>query len=508
MHNLVNIFSTLQTSKRESVVFSVGFSPVSNKKSLRRQQGFIQKQPQSSSQVSILVNKFENKDNSSSFGGETPVQSWRAWVKGDSTGRRSCQLDSDSKFDGKINKNLANSFKAFQNGVSDSVNDTEGKTVENMADSCNMLVNDQTEGKTNSQGKPPLNIEDNFSKQTSSVKRRHRSASFKSFLCGVKRVKVDDTCEELETGSYSGVSGSNIKENTAEEPFVRGESLRRSVRRSLKENFFLMDDGKDSPVVTGPAKATSASQLPPKPTPVIKSVKSDSMVTSILKQNLGVSNIGQNIKSELLPPIADLSNKFASPSRDLDVMFTVMPSPAFAGSTPAKVPPEQPSTPNLAKQFNVLSIYNNHSPFRDSPRMDKKPSKSLLPWKKKSSSSTSRFQGTPVKIKFTPSVSKEFKSCSDLGGKEPIHPPTPVGTTYKLTPYPIGRPSFSSTPAPSSSSGQQAMGPDASISEEIGAVMLTPSRRTPKKSVSKLFSKLTPKRRRVRPLENFDDECF
>lgn len=52
-----------QSSKRESVSFNVGFSPLSLGRSnrLTRQQAFIQKQPQSSSQVSSLISMFEKR---------------------------------------------------------------------------------------------------------------------------------------------------------------------------------------------------------------------------------------------------------------------------------------------------------------------------------------------------------------------------------------------------------------------------------------------------------------
>ena len=539
--SIKNLTMYLQASKRESVAFNVGFSPLSNKKSLRRQQGFIQKQPQSSSQVSKLVNVFESKDSSASVlgrtpvgsasgRGETPVQSWRTWLRGDSAGRRlgdsvgrrSCQLDSDNKLERKINQNLADSFSTIQTGIDGNVNKTS-RTVETETNISTFNLNEQNLLKTNSLRKPlkpPLVSEDSLCRQTSSVKKRQRSASFKGLLCGVKKAKLDDTYDEVDAGSYCEASSANNKENIAEEPFIRGDSYRKSVRRSLKSNFFLMND---SPGMTAPVKTISASHLPPKPTPVIKTVKSDSTVyRSILKKNEGVSNVGgniklelepprnervsnvvRNIKSELEPPSVDLNNKFASPFRDLDSMFSVAPSPAFVGSNPAKLPPpEQPQTPDLAKQFNFMSIYNKGSPIRNSPRMDKKPSKTLLPWKKKSSSSTSRIKGTPVKIKLTPSIPKEFKSCSDLGGKEPIHPPTPVASTYKLLRYPIGMPGFSSTPAPNQ---QTSTGSDSCILEEIGANVLTPSKPTPKKTVSKILSKLTPRRSKVRPQENVID---
>lgn len=53
-----------QSSKRESVAFNVGFSPLSLGRSnrLTRQQAFIQKQPQSSSQVSSLISMFEKRN--------------------------------------------------------------------------------------------------------------------------------------------------------------------------------------------------------------------------------------------------------------------------------------------------------------------------------------------------------------------------------------------------------------------------------------------------------------
>ena len=521
----------LQSSKRESVAFNVGFSPVSNsKKSLRRQQGFIQKQPQSSSQVSKLVSVFEKKDSSASVRGETPissasalgetpVQSWRSWLKannsagrelGDSTGPWSHQVDRDNKMERKISKNLADSFSSFQTGSVGNVNKT-GRDPEIVVDNSGGQPNEQTGFKTSSLRKQPLNREDSISRQAGSAKKRQRSASFKGLLCGVKKAKLDDTYEEANTGSYCEAPDVNDKENVAQSPFVRAQCIRQPVRRSLKGNFFIMND---SPGMTAPAKATSASHLPPKPTPVIKTVKSDSMVcSSILKKNDAVSNVSENIKQELEPPCKDLSNKFASPFRDLDSMFSVAASPAFVGSTPAKLPPsvgstpaklpplEVPPTPDLTKQFNVLSIYNKESPVQGSPRLGKKPSKSMLPWKKKSSSSTSRFKGTPVKIKLTPSVPKEYKSCSNLGNKDPIHPATPVASAYKLVRYPIGMPGFSSTPAPS----LQTPGLDLSVLEEKEKDIVTPSKHTPKKAVSKLISKFTPRRSKVRPQENVFD---
>ena len=496
----------------------MGFSPLSNRKKLRRQQGFIQKQPESSSQVSKLINMFEVKQESPAAIGVTPVQSWRSWmVQGDSANYSSNYLGSLSKPPGKTE--VLKETPNIQNGVD------------------NLCRNDQSESistlQSNSQSDLKINTNRTNSNVGGRIKRRYRSGSFRECTVNdsVKKVKLEtesdslrpenvvdtgndfDSCSKYHDESDSVVSfgksgnveqGKSGMETPASQTFVR----KSSVRKSLRDNFFLLNDSKESLMGTVLPRTTSASGLPPKPLPGIKSIKSDSTVGTKTINTVPNKQSGSSaIKVELSPPRTVVGNGFSSPLPDLDTMFEATKRPAHRGipGTPSIQPlQELANSPNLVSQFKVLSLNamkdSPQKAYKDSPKLEKKRSRTGLLWRKKNSSSTSRFRGTPIKTKLTPLIPKEIKSCSALGEQEFS---SPIGGNIRIrTPYKVH-----STPV---TSAQQAFELDTSLSKEFNKFKLTPmkssfpSMGTPVKSIGKLMSKLkTPKRNpKVEPLED------
>ena len=491
---------------------------------MRRQQGFIQKQPQSSSQVSKLINIFETKD--SPVIGATPVQSWKSW----STLAGSVPRNLDSSLSRDLTRHGSISNVKPENGTGN-VNAVDIASIEQAEDG---LVT-----KSNTLG--------NVSNITNgeSGKRRYRSGSFKQIPSSenLKKRKLDDTSETAEISTFahrsakpprrfgttesksvnehesrnieqeslnknlfSGNSNSVLQTETeAVNPASKRLTKKSSVRKSLKDNFLEMSGDKNRTPAVSLSRTTSEG-VSLRPLPIIKTMKSDTAVgTKTVPAGNGLS--GSAFAHGDLTPSRTVSETQLRSLPDLDSMFSVSKLSSCVQSTPSKEQNPLPlQSPNLSKQmiglslcdtpFNPVTQEKSKSPnfahlgFSQigSLQLEKKSSRATLSKKKRNCSSTSRFRGTPLKARLTPLITKETKSCSALGEQDIASSPAiRLGTPYKVHSTPV-HPVL------------QAYQSDFTLKKDI---KLTPKKLsgqisgTPLKTVSKLLSKLKTKRQNI-----------
>ena len=486
---------------------------------MRRQQGFIQKQPQSSSQVSKLINIFETKD--SPVIGATPVQSWKSW----STLAGSVPRNLDNSLSRGLTRHGSVSNVKPENGTGN-VNAVDIASIEQAEDGLVTLSN--TVG--------------NVSNITNgeSGKRRYRSDSFKQIPSSenLKKRKLDDTSETADISTFahrsakpprrfgtsecksvnehgsrnidqespnknlfSGNSNSVLQTETENvNPASKRLAKKSSVRKSLKDNFLEMSGDKNRTPAVSLARTTSEG-VSLRPLPVIKTMKSDTAV--------GTKTVpaGSALVHGDLTPSRTVSETQLRSLPDLDSMFSVSKLSSCVQSTPSKEQNPLPlQSPNLSKQmiglslcdtpFNPVTLEKSKSPnfahfgFSQigSPQLEKKSSKATLSKKKRNCSSTSRFRGTPLKARLTPLITKETKSCSALGEQEIASSPAiRLGTPYKVHSTPVH-------PVLQAYESDFALKKDSKLTPKKLSGQISG---TPLKTVSKLLSKLKTKRQNI-----------
>ena len=493
---------------------------------MRRQQGFIQKQPQSSSQVSKLINIFETKD--SPVIGATPVQSWKSW----STLAGSVPRNLDSSLSRGLTRHGSISNVKPENGTGN-VNAVDIASIEQAEDGLVTLSN--TLG--------------NVSNVTNgeSGKRQYRSGSFKQIPCSenLKKRKLDDTSETAEISTFAHRSAKpprrfgtsecksvnehgsrSIAQESLNKSLFSGNSntcsvlqtetedvnpaskrltKKSSVRKSLKDNFLEMS-GDKNPTPAVSLSRTTSEGVSLQPLPVIKTMKSDTAVgTKTVPAGNGLA--GSALAHGDLTPSRTVSETQLRSLPDLDSMFSVSKLSSCVQSTPSKEQNQvQLQSPNLSKQmiglslcdtpFNPVTLEKSKSPnfvhlgFSQigSPQLEKKSSKATLSKKKRNCSSTSRFRGTPLKARLTPLITKETKSCSALGEQEIASSPAiRLGTPYKVHSTPVH-------PVLQAYESDFALKKDNKLTPKKLSGQISG---TPLKTVSKLLSKLKTKRQNI-----------